>query len=211
MGNPHLDQPPVTAGAPLAGAGAAALVVHGRGQTPDYMKAVLDRVARPELAYLLPAAAGNTWYPQGFLAPVEDNQPRLDQALEAVGVLLGHIADAGVPPERTFLVGFSQGACLLSEFLVRTPRRYGGAAILTGGFIGPGSRSASGSFARMPVFLGSSRYDEWVPPARAEETAQLLRAMDADVTFRLYDDREHLVNDDEIVQVRRLLGTAQAG
>jgi predicted esterase len=203
--NPHLDQPPVTAGAPLAGAGAAALVVPGRGQTPDYMKAVLDRVALPELAYLLPAAADNTWYPQGFLQPVEVNQPRLDQALETVEVMLGRIADAGVPAERTFLVGFSQGACLLSEFLVRNPRRFGGAAILTGGYAGPDRREANGSLAGLPVFLGTSRYDEWVPLSRAEETAELLRAMGADVTFRVYDDREHLVNDDEIAQVRRLL------
>ncbi|GAB2966744.1 phospholipase [Amycolatopsis acidiphila] len=205
MSNPHLDQQPETAGAPLAGARAAALVVHGRGQTPDYMKAVLDRVALPELAYLLPSAADNTWYPQSFLQPVEQNQPRLDQALETVAVMLGRIAGAGVPPERTFLVGFSQGACLLAEFLVRDPRRYGGAAILTGGYVGPDRRSPNGSLDHMPVFLGTSRHDEWVPPARAEETAELLRAMSADVTFRVYDDREHLVNDDEVAQVRRLL------
>ncbi|WP_236791316.1 alpha/beta hydrolase [Amycolatopsis sp. GM8] len=207
MSNPHLDQPPVRAGAALAGARTAALVVHGRGQTPDYMKAVLDRVALPGLAYLLPAAAGNTWYPQGFLKPLPDNQPRLDQALEAMTVMVGRIASAGVPADRTFLVGFSQGACLLSEFLARSPRRYAGAALLTGGFIGPDPRSPNGSLAGMPVFLGTSQYDEWVPLSRVEETAALFRAMDADVTFRVYDDREHLVNDDEIAEVRRLLSS----
>ncbi|TNC26992.1 alpha/beta hydrolase [Amycolatopsis alkalitolerans] len=205
MSNPHLGQPAVTAGAALAGAPAAALVVHGRGQTPDYMTTILDRIARPELAYLLPAAAGNTWYPQSFLAPVAANQPWLDHALETMAVMLDRITDAGIPAERTFLIGFSQGACLLTEFLVRSPRRLGGAAILTGGYLGPDRRSPNGSFGRMPVFLGTSRYDGWVPLARAEETAGLLRAMDADVTFSVYDDKEHLVNDDEIAEARRLL------
>ncbi|WP_431879752.1 alpha/beta hydrolase, partial [Amycolatopsis sacchari] len=205
MRNPHLAQQPVTAGPALAGASRAALVVHGRGQTPDYMEAVLDRVAVPDLACLLPAAAGNTWYPLGFLQPVEANQPRLNQALETVDAMLGRIAEAGVPPERTYLIGFSQGACLLSEYLVRNPRRYGGAALLTGGYIGPDRRSPNGSLDGTPVFLGTSRYDEWVPLSRAEETADLLRAMGADVTFEVYDDREHLVNDDEIAHVRRLV------
>jgi len=206
MANPHLDVPPVTAGADLAGAEHAALVVHGRGQTPAYMLGILDRIDLPGVACLLPHAANDTWYPAGFMQPFDVNQPWLGYALETCGVLLDRIAEAGVPPERTFLIGFSQGACLLSEFLARNPREYAGAALLTGGYAGPDPRTPHGSFGGMPIFLGTSRYDDWVPLARVQETATLFRAMGAKVTLRVYDDREHLVNDAEIAETRKLLG-----
>src|SRR5438067_6843252 len=77
MANPHLDVPPVTAGADLAGAEHAALVVHGRGQTPAYMLGILDRIDLPGVACLLPHAANDTWYPAGFMQPFDVNQPWL--------------------------------------------------------------------------------------------------------------------------------------
>lgn len=207
MTNPHLAEPAVTAGARLGDCDAAALVVHGRGQTPAYMLEVLDRVDLPNLSYVLPSAAGQSWYPGRFMEPVEVNQPWLDHALQVCDTLLGRIAEAGVPPERTYLIGFSQGACLVSEYLLRAPRRYAGAAVLTGGYPGPETRAPSGSFDGTPVFLGLSRHDEWVPLSRAEETAALFRDMNAEVTFRVYEDREHRVNDAEIVETRKLLTT----
>lgn len=205
VSNPHLEPDPVFAGAPLDRARRAALVVHGRGQTPDYMLAILDRVAVPDIAYVLPRAAGQTWYPAGFMQPLAVNQPWADHALDAMAAFLARIAEAGIGAEDVFLVGFSQGACLLSELLVRSPRRYAGAALLTGGYLGPEERAPAGSLAGTPVFAGTSRYDEWVPLERAESTARLLERMGAAVTLRVYDDREHLVNDDEIAEVRKLL------
>jgi len=139
------------------------------------------------------------------MQPVAENQPWLDHAVAACGVALGRIAEAGIPPERTYLIGFSQGACLVSEYLLRDPRRYAGAAILTGGYPGPEIRGPAGSLDGTPAFLGTSRHDDWMPLHRAEETAALFRAMNAEVTFRVYDDREHLVNDAEIAETRRLL------
>lgn len=205
MTNPHLAEPAVSAGAKLGDSPAAALVVHGRSQTPAFMLEVLDRVGLPGLSYLLPSAAGQTWYPGRFMEPAEVNQPWLDHAVEACGALLERIAAAGMPPERTFLIGFSQGACLVSEYLLRRPRRYAGAAVLTGGYPGPETRAPNGSFEGTPIFLGLSRHDEWVPLSRAEETAALFREMNADVTFRVYEDREHHVNDAEIAEIRKLL------
>lgn len=208
--NPHMAEPPVTAGARLGEAEAAALVLHGRGQTPAFMLEIVDRLQLPELSYLLPSAAGDSWYPGRFMEPIEVNQPWLDHALEVCDVMLRRIAEAGVPPQRTFFLGFSQGACVISEYLVRNPRRYAGAAVLTGGYVGPEPRTPRGSFAGMPVFLGVSRYDDWVPLSRAEQTAELFGAMRAEVTFRVYDDLEHVINDAEIAETRTLLTASLA-
>jgi len=114
---------------------------------------------------------------------------------------------SGFGPERIALIGFSQGACLLIELLLRAPRRFGGAALLTGGFVGPpGHRPGpGGSLDETPVLLASSRYDTWVPLDRVDETVAVLRDRGAVVDRRIYDDREHLVNDDAVAATRDML------
>jgi len=137
------------------------------------------------------------------MRPLAVNQPWA--ALDAMAAHRAHLADAGFPAPEGYLVGFSQGAYLLSGLLVRTPRRFAGAALLTGGYLGPDTRSPSGSVAGTPVFLGTCRFDEWVPLTPAQETAELLERRGGAVRVRGYDDREHRVNDDEAAEVRALL------
>ena len=80
---------------------------------------------------------------------------------------------AGVPPDRVVLAGFSQGACLAAELIARTPRPYRGRRrLLTGALIGPEHEvTRPGPLDGLPVFMESSRYDEWVPLDRVEATA----------------------------------------
>src|SRR6185312_27334 len=98
-------------------------------------------------------AAGGTWYPHSFLAPLERNQPYLDAALNQIESLVHDLLARGVPSDRIGLLGFSQGACLVSEFAARNPRRYGGVMILTGGLIGPDAtpRDYPGSLDGTPI------------------------------------------------------------
>src|SRR6185503_6913779 len=106
------------------------------------------------------------------------------------------------------LLGFSQGACLTCEFVLRHPRRYGGAIAFTGGLIGePGTSwdSIQGSLDGTPVFLGSSDVDAHVPASRVLDTEQVFTRMHANVTRRLYPGMGHLVNDDEIAIAREMI------
>jgi phospholipase/carboxylesterase len=171
------------------------------------MLEVLRRVGVPDVAYLLPRAPGRSWYPGRFTDDEAVNQPHLDRALATVEAAVARLGADGHAPATTVLVGFSQGACLLTELLLRAPRRFAGAALLTGGFFGPaGHRPADGgSLEGTPVVLASSRYDSWVGWDRVEETADVLRDRGADVALHAYDDREHLVNDDAVARVRELL------
>ncbi|NEE04012.1 alpha/beta hydrolase [Phytoactinopolyspora halotolerans] len=208
MTNEHLTQPLILTGASLDEAEVAAVVVHGRGQDPQFMiAAVVDRLNVGHVACVLPRAAENSWYPARFIEPLEVNEPHLGHALQACDSAVRTVVEHDIKPEKTVLIGFSQGACLLAEYVVRNPRRYGGVALLTGGYIGPPGppRRPTGSLGGTPVFLGSSRYDAWVPLARVQETADLLTAMDADVDLRVYDDRQHFVNEDAIRRTRDLL------
>jgi phospholipase/carboxylesterase len=210
--NPHQGQPIRSAGAPLESARAAMLMLHGRGARAEDILSLTQLFRQPDFAYLAPQAAGNTWYPNRFLVPMEENEPWLSSALAFVDNTLAQIIDAGLPAERIILLGFSQGACLALEFAARHARRYGGIAGLSGALIGPDHtpRDYPGSLAGTPVFLGCSDVDFHVPKERVDEAAEVLRKLGGDVTERLYPNMDHSVNHDEISFVHGMMKTLSA-
>ena len=205
--SPHRGQPVLSAGESLSRARAAMLMIHGRGARAEDILSLADQFTQPGFAYLAPQATGNTWYPNRFLAPLEDNEPWLSSALELVGDVMSQIYAAGVPAERTILLGFSQGACLTLEFAARHAKRYGGIVGLSGVLIGPDNtpRDYPGSLAGTPVFLGCSDVDFHVPKERVNETADVMRRMGGNVTARLYPNMDHTINQDETDFVRSMM------
>jgi phospholipase/carboxylesterase len=211
--NPHYGQPVRTAGESLERARAAMIMVHGRGASAEDILTLAGLLALPGFAYLAPQAADNTWYPKRFLVPVEENEPWLSSALGRVEDVLSQILRSGISSERTFLLGFSQGACLALEFAARNPRRYGGIAGLSGALIGAEDtpRKATGSLAGTPFFLGCSDTDPHVPKERVDQAAETLRRLGAAVTERLYPDLAHTTNQDEIDFVNGMMQKVLAG
>jgi predicted esterase len=205
----HQGQPVLESGEPLEAAAAALILIHGRGATAQSILSLVDEVGQPGFAYLAPQAAGNTWYPHPFLSPIANNEPYLSSALAAVGGVYDRLAKADIPPERTILLGFSQGACLALEFTARHARRYGGVVGLSGGLIGPDGtpRDYPGSLEGTPVFLGCSDVDPHIPKGRVLESARILEALGGEVTARLYPNMGHTVNQDELDFVRGLIAS----
>jgi len=191
------------------------VMVHGRGASAESILQLAEEFAQPDVAYLAPQAAGNTWYPHSFLAPIAQNEPGLTSGLRAVRDVLGRLTGEGVPAERTVLLGFSQGACLALEFAARHARRYGGAVALSGGLIGTGPAEGAppddkrfdydGSLDGTPVFLGCSDVDAHIPVGRVRRSSGVLRALGGEVTERIYPGMGHTVNEDEVKYVRGLL------
>lgn len=198
--DPHGDGPLLTAGADPAGAEAAVVMVHGRGATAESILGMAGEIDAEGIAYLAPQAAGNTWYPNSFLKPIETNQPGLDSGLSAIDGAIGEATDAGIPRERVMLLGFSQGACLASEYVARNATRYGGLAALSGGLIGPEGtpREYDGSLEGTSVFVGCSDRDPHIPLERVRETTSVLEDLGGDVTERIYEGMGHGINEDEL-------------
>jgi predicted esterase len=136
------------------------------------------------------------------MEPLESNEPWLSSALS----LVGEIVD-GLTAERVVLLGFSQGACLATEYAARNARRYGGVVGLSGGLIGPDGTQwpYPARLAGTPVFLGCSDVDGHIPRRRVEETARVLENLGGAVTMRLYPGMGHEVNADELAWIRELL------
>ena len=206
--NPHLERPPVELGAPLTHAQAVVVLVHGRGQTPAYVREhIVDRAGRDDVAWRLPHAAADSWYPQSFMAPLGDNEPWLSHALGAVDAIVRGLADRGIERRRLVLAGFSQGGCVVAEYAVRHPGRYGAVVAYTGGLIGPPGTTwdESGDFDGTPVRLTTAEEDPWVPPWRVVESARVFGRMGGAVEHRIFPGGDHAVRPEEVALLTALL------
>lgn len=204
--DPHFEAEVLTAGAQLRGATGAMLLLHGRGGLAADIMGLGREIAGPEIALIAPEAEGNTWYPYSFLAPVAQNEPWLSSALRLIERLVRRCVAEGVAAEQVLLCGFSQGACLATEFVARYPRRYGALIAFTGGMIGPPGSDFrhEGKLNGMPALLSSGDPDPHVPWARVEESAALLEAMGAAVEMRRWPARPHTVLPQEVLLAREL-------
>ena len=207
----HQSQPILQAGLPFEQARKAMIMIHGRGATAQDILTLAPELNQSSFAYLAPQAADHTWYPYRFMEPIANNEPWLSSALALIESLLDRIAAAGIPPERTMLLGFSQGACLTLEFVARNARRYGGVAGLSGGLIGPDDtpRDYAGSLDGTPIFLGCSDVDFHIPSYRVEHASEVLQRLGGRVTKRLYPNMDHMINQDEIDFVRGMMQTLE--
>jgi phospholipase/carboxylesterase len=209
MKNPHLTQPVVAWGRPLATARVAVIALHGRAQHQGDIEAVCARIGLDDFACLAPAAPESSWYPQVFSAPRVSNEPKLSQSLARLDELVNEVTDAGIARERLVLLGFSQGACLVAEYALRLPARYGALLVLTGSAIGPDGAAGHdpGDFGGTQVLVSGSTEDPWIPQRRMRETARLFGAQGAQVVEYYYEGAEHVVSDEEIGLARGLMGS----
>ena len=94
-------------------------------------------MASPTSTYLAPAAANSTWYPYSFMSDIAKNEPYLSSALSVLKSLVSRVEAAGITRDHIVMLGFSQGACLTTEFAIRNASRFGGFVAFSGGAIGP--------------------------------------------------------------------------
>lgn len=203
----HQGMPVARFGADVAAASAAMIMIHGRGASAEDILYLAHELDAPDVAFLAPQAANATWYPNRFIAPVAANEPWLSSALQVVDDLVGSLVAAGIAHDKIFLLGFSQGGCLATEYAARNPRRYAGVIGLSSGLIENGDqpRAYTGTLDGTPVLLGCSDVDFHIPLARVERTAQIFANLGATVDTRIYPGMDHTVNKDEIDAVQHLI------
>ena len=208
MENLHLFENTIYAGADLSKASRALIMVHGRGDASDKMLLLASNIVDdPGMALIFPKATNNTWYPKSFLAPMKENQPWLDSALENMSKVVAHIKSHGIKEEKIFFFGFSQGACLALDFASRNATKYGGIMVLSGGLIGPEIDKSNyrGDFAGTEIFIGCSDSDFHIPLQRLHDSAAMVAKMGADVDLRIYPEMGHTINEDELQKTRSML------
>ena len=220
---PHACGRIAAAGPPPARARLVTVMLHGRGGGAEDMLGLHAHLALPDVAALAPEAAGRSWWPDSFLAPLAANEPGLSSALSVVEALLADLEAAGVAPERTVLVGFSQGACLALEAAARLARPFRAVAALSGGLVGTaeggrdareelygradkrfeyGGRLTGAEGSGVPVLLGCHERDPHIPLARVARTAEVLDAMGARVETMVLPGAGHGIVAEEAAWLR---------
>src|SRR5918996_2468173 len=98
--DPHAGQPVLRSGPSPKDARLVAILLHGRGASAEDILGLAHQFSARDIAYVAPQAAGSTWYPYSFLAPVAQNEPWLGSALRVIAGLVEDFAGQAVPAER---------------------------------------------------------------------------------------------------------------
>lgn len=198
------------AGQPKGAADVAGILLHGRSRTKQEMLDLTNALDPGGTRWLAPYAGKGLWYPGRYMDAREANEPQLTRSVERTHWLVLDAAEGGrLGPEQIFIVGFSQGACIAVEYALRHPTSVAAIAVFTGCLIGPPGtewKTAGGqSLKGLSVFLTGSDADEWIDPARTEETARVLRELGADVELHMYPGRPHIIAQEELQHARDFL------
>jgi predicted esterase len=212
MNDPHGEMPVLEAGRQLADASTAIILLHGRGASAEDILELGYELGGMDAALLAPQAAGHTWYPYSFLAPISQNEPWLGSAIKKIESVVKQCESAGLTSDRIVIAGFSQGACLATEFVARHPARYGAVLAFTGGLIGPPETDLhhAGSLAGTPVLMSSGDPDPHVPWQRVEDSARELERMGARVERMRHQGRPHTILRREVEAAKKVLAEMHA-
>ncbi|WP_439694589.1 alpha/beta hydrolase [Mucilaginibacter sp. AW1-7] len=197
----------ITTGAPATEAGAALVMIHGRGGTAQNIASLADSLNVQGMAIYAPQATNNSWYPYSFMAGDKMNQPALNSALDTIDQLVQQIKADGIHEEKIYFLGFSQGACLTLDYITRHSKTYGGAVAFTGGLIGEGLdlNNYQGNFNGTPILITTGNPDPHVPLTRVEESVAIIKNLGADVTLKVYPGRPHTITQQEIDLANQLV------
>ena len=197
----------ITGGDPAAAPVASIVVLHGLGADgSDFVPIAqeLDLSAIGPVRFVFPSApvrpvtinAGykmRAWYdiyPPGTdpLLPRPEDEAGLRESQAIVQQLLDREAERGVAPERTVLMGFSQGCAMTLLAGLRAPRRLAGLVALSGylpladrtaGEVAPANRGT-------PLFMAHGDFDEVVLPERGLAARDALTSLGYAVQWQTY-------------------------
>jgi phospholipase/carboxylesterase len=214
--DPHRAAPVRRAG-PARGR-VAAVMLHGRGAGAGGILSLAPELGLVDVALFAPEAAGRSWWPVSFLAPMPALEPWLTSALAAVDRALLAAAEEGFADDRIVLLGFSQGGCLALEHAARRGRRLRAVYGLSAGLVGTADDEAPPTpelyghapkrfdYPRrldgLPVHIGCHDRDPHIPARRVRESEAVFRSLGADCAAHLAPGAAHGLTEADIRALR---------
>lgn len=219
--DPHAAGVLRRAGPTAARARLAIVMLHGRGAGADGILPLAADLGVLDAALFAPEAAGRSWWPVSFLAPMNRLEPWLASALGAVDRALGAAAADRFAEDRTVLLGFSQGGCLALEYAARSRRRSRSVVGLSAGLVGtaddgtvpvaelyghaPKRFDYTARLDGLPVHIGCHERDPHIPLRRVRESEAVLRAQGAACTASVAPGAGHGITGQDMTALRRIL------
>jgi phospholipase/carboxylesterase len=175
-------------GPPPGQATSLVILVHGYGANGADLIGLADPMGPrlPGTAFLAPDAPepcavnpmGFQWFPIPWIDGSSEAAARagmLAAAADLDAYVTQAMAAEGVGPDRTALLGFSQGTMLSLHIAPRRPEPLAGVVAFSGRLLDPGALAAE-AVSKPPVLLIHGDADEVVPPQSLPEAGQALSA-----------------------------------
>lgn len=176
------------------------------------MQGIVRHLHAPGVRFVLPKSDGPGWYAARAIDPLTtESRGELEQSLSALGTVIdtARSAMAGKP---LLLIGFSQGACLSAEYLMRHGPFDGAAALLTGCRVGHRSDNPPiRNLAGMPIYASCGDNDPWIPAAAHYELLADLTRAGARIRTDMVPGRAHEVAPCEIAVLQMMIEDLAAG
>ena len=200
--------------------------LHGLGADGnDFAPIVPELVDRawPALRFVFPHApvrpvtinngmSMRAWYDiTAFDAHAKQDEQGIRASIAAIEALIAREHERGVPSERIFLVGFSQGGAIALAAGLRHAQKLAGIIALST-YLPLGESLAaerSAANAATPIFWGHGTADPVVLLQRGVDSRDLLRSLGHAVDWHTYP-MAHAVCAEEIADLRRWLGARLA-
>lgn len=191
----------------------AVVLVHGRGTNERDLLPIAAEL--PDELHVLSIRApdrlqgGYTWYELDLSAGgLHASQPDRNEFRRSLDMLHEFVEWAteeyAIDPDRTGLLGFSQGSIMSLAALCERPAQYEWVVALNG-YLAASHEDSRDNTSGKPVFIGAGEADEIIPVERAQRAAELLDDAGADVTFETYPVG-HGTHPEEIRAVAEWLG-----
>jgi phospholipase/carboxylesterase len=178
------------------------IVLHGRGDSAEGFLWLQEALAIESLDFLLLTAPGRSWY---GLPP--DQLPGIEASRRLLASVFAETERQGFSPERTFLLGFSQGCLMTLEFGARHPRRLAGYVGISGYAYDPEAllRELDPDARRGAWLVTHGIEDELLPVTRTRAQVRRLREGGLAIDYREYPKGHALDPERELPEIRAWL------
>lgn len=172
------------------------ILVHGRGGNLKLLEFYSKRFNLPNLHYLAIQApfveqredqvakneSGWSWY-------INPGRKGLEESRSKLSAMIEEIHQQGIPYNKIFWLGFSQGAAMGLDTFLRSPHILGGALCISGLIVKATDypQAFSPMAARQRLLITHGARDEIISLEEAEKTYQVLRESNIPFEFKIYD------------------------
>lgn len=196
---------------------AFALVLHGLGDSMAGWQPIAAELRLPALGFVfanapMPYFGGYSWYRiPGMTGPADTREQQLAdlassraKLVELVDHLLGEL---DLPPERLFLLGFSQGCAMALDHALRSDHRYAGVVGISGHVdcLDDYPEQLGSAAEAQAILWTHGSHDPVIPLALPEAGLEHLRACGLAPDWRVYPKGHELHVPDELRDLRAFL------
>ena len=166
----------------------AVIAIHGWTGDVSSMEPVAKSLRLPDTKWVFPQApyksdkSGYTWFDGN-----DETGWKYKDSFITIHSLIQDLVDQGFKHDEIFLLGFSQGACLAMEWMIRQPFSIGG-AIPIAGFIKYKDRfkiDATLESKGTQVLLIHGDKDEIIHPEESEKALKLFQSLGYNVNLHI--------------------------